>query len=213
MSEQKNPSDKASERKKSLIQWVGLIVIAGTLYLTGLHTPIIATMQQGLMLTGFFDARASDVESFDGPFLSNSDYNFQMTTADGQELRLRDLEDDVTFVNVWASWCPPCIAEMPTIETLYSEIGDHDNISFVMLSVDEEREKAVEFMEGNGYTMPYQFPASARPEVFQSSQIPTTYVISREGQIVYEKAGFADYSAPEFRDWLLKLSEGDEEPA
>ena len=101
---------------------------------------------------------------------------------------------------------------MPTIETLYTELGDHENIRFVMLSVDEERENAVEFMEGNGYTMPYQFPASAIPEVLQSSQIPTTYVISREGRIVYEKAGFADYSAPEFRDWLLELSEGDEEP-
>ena len=209
MSKQKKSTTKTSERKKSLIQWVALIVIAGTLYLTGWHTPIIATMQQGLLLTGFFDARAADVETSEGPFLTDSDYNFRMITADGQELKLRELKGDVTFVNVWASWCPPCIAEMPTIETLYSEIGDRDNISFVMLSVDEEREKAVEFMERYSYTMPYQFPASARPEVFQSTQIPTTYVISREGQIVYEKAGFADYSAPAFRDWLLDLSEGD----
>ena len=199
--------DGKSGLNKSLLQWLGIGAVIGILWVTGLHTHVIVGMQKAMLYTGLFNAQIVDIETADGPFLTDADYNFSMVTGEGNPVSLGDFKGNVTFVNVWASWCPPCVAEMPTIESLYSQVSDHDDIRFVMLSVDQERKDARDFMNNRGYRMPYQFPASSMPNAFNSSVLPTTYVVSKEGQIVYKKEGIADYSSPTFRDWLIELAE------
>lgn len=202
-----NRKSKASSFKRTLLEWLGIAAVFGVLYITGLHTEVLGTMQRALLWTGLFDAERTEIETSEGPFLSDSDYGFTLTDSEGQRMNLDQLRGKVLFVNVWASWCPPCVAEMPTIETLYSNVSDNENIRFVMLSFDEEREKAVDFMERKEFSLPYHFPASSVPPVFRSPYLPTTYVVSKEGQIIFKKEGIADYSSPEFRDWLVELSE------
>ena len=206
-----NDQNKTHDRKlglnKNILQWLIMGAVIGILWITGLHTPVIVGMQRVMLYTGLFDAKIVDIETADGPFLRDTDYNFSMITNEGNPVNLGDFAGKVTFVNVWASWCPPCVAEMRTIETLYSQVSDHEDIRFLMLSVDEERKSASDFMNKRGYSMPYQFPTSSIPIVFNSSVLPTTYVVSKEGQIVYMKEGIADYSSPAFRDWLIKLAE------
>jgi len=199
---------KTSKLKRNLIEWGVIGGVIAILYFTGLHTHVLGTMQRAMLLTGFFDAKP-DVTHSDGPMLSNQDYRFRMVTSKGEEFTLGDFEGSVTFVNVWASWCPPCIAEMPTIETLHRELNDRENIRFILLSLDEDRERAVNFMEGRNFSLPYHFPESPVPAALRSGVLPTTYVISKKGQIVYKKQGIADYSSPVFRDWLIELSEED----
>ena len=193
--------------KKDILQWLGIGAVIGILWITGLHTHVIVGMQKALLYTGLFNARIMDIETADGPFLTDIDYNFSMITSQGNPVSFGDFEGKVIFINVWASWCPPCVAEMPTIESLYSQVSDHEDIRFVMLSVDQERKNASDFMNNRGYSMPYQFPTSTMPNAFNSSVLPTTYVVSMDGQIVYKKEGIADYSSPAFRDWLIKLAE------
>ncbi len=197
--------EKKAARKRNLIEWG--VIGAGILFLytTGLHTQVIGTMQRTLLWTGLMDAKPTEVQT-DGPFLTDEDYRFIMATHDDVPQTLSEMQGDVIFVNIWASWCPPCIAEMPTIETLYSELKGHENIQFLLLSMDEERERATQFMEKRGFTVPYHFPASPVPSPIHSTLLPTTYVISKEGQVVYEKRGIADYSNPVFRNWLVELS-------
>ncbi len=204
---QKKDQSGKSGLKKNVFQWLSIGAVISFLWLTGLHTNVIVGIQQGMLYTGLFNAKIVDIETADGPFLTDTDYNFAMVTAGGEQVFLSDFKGKVTFVNVWASWCPPCVAEMPTIETLYTQVSEHEDIRFIMLSVDEERANANTFMSNKGYTMPYQFPASPLPNAFNSTALPTTYVVSRDGQIVYEKAGIADYSSPAFRDWLIELAE------
>src|SRR5690625_7940821 len=129
-----------------------------------------------------------------------------MATHDDVPQTLSEMQGDVIFVNIWASWCPPCIAEMPTIETLYSELKGHENIQLLLLSMDEERERATQFMEKRGFTVPYHFPASPDPSPIHSTLLPTTYVISKQGQEDNDKRGIADYRNPVFRNWLVELS-------
>lgn len=200
-----NKEKKKQSSKKNLIEWgvIGTVILV--LYVTGLHTQVIGTMQRALLWTGLMDAKPTEVSS-DAPFLSEQDFRFVMAYTDNTTEILADMRGSVIFVNVWASWCPPCIAEMPTIETLYTELKDHENIRFILLSMDEDREKAVNFMENRGFTVPYQFPASPIPNAIRSTLLPTTYVISREGQVIYEKRGIADYSTPSFRNWMVDLS-------
>lgn len=202
MSEQEK---KRSKRKKSLIEWAVIGGVVLILYTTGLHTQVLGTMQRAMLWTGLFNATPG-VTTADGPQLDSREMQFRMLTSEGEEITLEEFRGSVTFVNVWASWCPPCIAEMPTIETLYRELEDHDDIRFILLSMDEERERAVNFMEGKDFSLPYQFPESRLPEALQSRVLPTTYVISKQGQVIYKKQGIADYSSPSFRDWLVELS-------
>ncbi len=196
-----------SSFKRTLLEWLGIAAVFGLLYATGLHTEVLGTMQRALLWTGFFDAERTGIETSEGPFLSDSDYGFAMFDDKGRRITLDEFRGKVLFVNVWASWCPPCVAEMPTIETLYSKVRDNENIQFIMLSFDEEQDKAVEFMERKSFSLPYQFPASSVPQVFRSPYLPTTYVISKEGQIIFRKEGIADYSSTAFREWLVELSE------
>jgi len=202
----KSDKKKISGKKKNLLEWGAIIGVIAILYFTGLHTQVIGTMQKGLLWTGLMDAKPTEVNN-SGPYLSEQDYRFIMTTADDETLTLSDMRGSVIFVNVWASWCPPCIAEMPTIESLYSELRDHDNIRFILLSMDEEKERAVNFMENRNFETPYMFPASQIPSALRGTVLPTTYVISKEGQVIYEKRGIADYSTAPFRNWLVELSE------
>tara|TARA_R100001143_G_C3361367_1_gene137079 strand:+ start:15144 stop:15761 length:618 start_codon:yes stop_codon:yes gene_type:complete len=197
---------RISDKKKNLIEWGVILGVIAILYITGLHTQVIGTMQQALLWTGLMDANLSEVIK-DGTFLSDQDYHFIMATADDDTLTLNEIRGSVIFVNVWASWCPPCIAEMPTIETLYNELKDHEKIRFILLSMDEEQDRAVNFMENREFKTPYLFPKSQIPTVLRGKVLPTTYIISKDGQVIYEKRGLADYSSPEFRDWLIELSE------
>lgn len=201
--------DKKKQRgwKRSFIEWGVMLAVGAFLYATGLHTEVLGTMQRAMLWTGLFDADTSEIVTTDGPMLSDSDYQFAMQTTGGETVSLSDYRGDVVFVNVWASWCPPCVAEMPTIETLYENVSSHENIKFILLSMDEDHQKAVDFMEGKEFPMPYYFPASGLPNKFRSQYLPTTYIISKEGQIIYKKEGIADYSSTSFAQWMIEQAE------
>lgn len=196
-----------SSWKRNLIEWGVIGSIALILYVTGLHTEVIGTLQRAMLWTGLFDADTSKIATTEGPHLDTRDYNFALQASDGTQTTLGDFKGQVLFVNVWASWCPPCIAEMPTIETLYKAVGDHPKIKFILLSMDQNQKKAVNFMENKEFAMPYYFPRSRLPNKLQSQYLPTTFVISKKGKIVYKKEGIADYSSPNFAQWMRDLTE------
>ncbi len=205
----KRETDKSSSKKrlkKSAFEWGGILAVIGILYITGWHTEVIGTMQRALLWTGIFDAETTEIEKVAGPDLRSSDYDFTLAQLDGEELRLGKYKGKVLFINFWASWCPPCVAEMPTIENLYGEVGDHEDIRFLLISLDENHQKARNFMERKDFPMPYMFPVSGFPGVFEHQYIPTTFIVSKEGQIVYKREGIADYSSERFKEWMLNLA-------
>jgi thiol-disulfide isomerase/thioredoxin len=200
-------SKNESGFKRPLLEWGGLAIIVAILYFTGLHTEVLGAMQRAMLWTGLFNAKTHKVATTDGPMLSKASYNMPLSTSEGEQVRLGNYKGKVLFVNIWASWCPPCVAEMPTIKTLYNKVKDNEHIKFVMISLDEKKKDAVDFMEGKDLPMPYYFPTSGIPHVFQSSYIPTTYVVSKEGKIIYKHGGMANYGAKDFSKWLTKQAE------
>jgi thiol-disulfide isomerase/thioredoxin len=198
---------KMSGFKRSLLEWGGLAAIVAILYFTGLHTEVLGAVQRAVLWTGLFNAKTHKVATTNGPMLTKSTYNMPLETAKGKQVQLKKYKGKVLFVNIWASWCPPCIAEMPTIKTLYNKVKDHGNIKFVLISLDEKKKDAVSFMNDKDFPMPYYFPTSGIPSVFQSSYIPSTYVISKDGKIIYEHGGMSNYGKKDFREWLIKQAE------
>jgi thiol-disulfide isomerase/thioredoxin len=200
-------TDSKSSWKRTLLEWTAIGSVALLLYVTGLHTQVIGTLQRAMLWTGLFDADTSKIATTEGPQLSNQDYDLILQTPDENQLSLRDFKGDVLFINIWASWCPPCIAEMPTIKTLHQAVDDHPNIKFILLSMDEDRQKAIDFMDERKFAMPYYFPAFRLPSKLQSQYLPTTYVIAKSGQVVYKQEGIADYSSLNFAQWMRDLAE------
>lgn len=198
-----NESENNSKnRKRSLIEWGVIIGIILLLYASGWHTQVIGTMQRGLLATGLIKPSVPELTN-DFPVASRE---FYFADEDGRITSLADFDDNVVFMNIWATWCPPCIAEMPSIQALYNSMRDEQNIAFVLVSMDEDFSKAIEFMKKRNYDMPiFHYRTKARGS-YESTVIPTTYVISRDGRLVLEKRGLAKYDTPEFKEFLLELS-------
>lgn len=190
-----------------------MLGIFGILYLTGLHTEAIAQVQRILLATGIkkadvpaIDEAASGTAAYATSAANMAGAGFRMVDLEGKTVTFESLKGKVIFLNIWATWCPPCIAEMPNIHSLYKKM-DPEKIAFVMLSVDEGgMEKVKKFVDKKGYTFPVYLPASQFPQEFYSDAIPTTFIISPEGRIVAKQEGMAEYDTKEVREFLQGLA-------
>ena len=109
-------------------------------------------------------------------------YSFKMKDIEGNEVTLKSLNDKPIILNFWASWCPPCKAELGDFEKMYKQYGN--KINFVMLSVDEAFSDALAIAEENGYTFPIYHDAMGEGSFYYSiSSIPQTYFINSDGYI------------------------------
>ena len=127
------------------------------------------------------------------------DYDWVLKKIGGDQENLSSSEGKVTIVNLWATWCPPCIAEMPSFQKLYNDYSGKADFYFVS---SEEPEKLENFLGKHNYSFPVFIPASPAPDVLQSNSLPTTYVISKSGEILVEKTGAADWNDEDFREKL-----------
>jgi thiol-disulfide isomerase/thioredoxin len=119
-------------------------------------------------------------------------YQWVLGTSNSEPCFLGDLRGQVIFLNFWATWCPPCVAELPEIEKAYKKYGNQ--VAFLLVT--NEKPGTVEaFMEKHGYDLPVFYPGTKIPEVFESGSIPTTFIISREGKIVTRKTGAANWDS------------------
>jgi len=201
MSESKPTDEKASKPKKNkyrreLIEWMILVTIGTFLYVTGLHTEVIGQLQRIVLATGIISPETTE----DAPKAS---YNVMLADVSGKSHSLEEFKGKTIFINFWATWCPPCVAEMPDIQNLYDEVGNE--VAFVMISLDDEPQKAINFVARKEFTMPIYFLKSGLPSVYNPSSIPTTYVISPEGEIVVTRHGMAKYSGDNFVEFLRGL--------
>lgn len=134
--------------------------------------------------------------------LKDSDYQWAYQDLEGTLESFSSLKGEVIFLNYWATWCPPCIAEMPNIQALYDQMGD--KVRFVLLS-QESPDVIQAFMDKNAYRLPVFRPMGNPPAVFQSRAIPATYVIDPDGRIVVQKTGSARWDSQEFINYLESL--------
>lgn len=137
------------------------------------------------------------------PVHSKVDINWNLITAHGTEINLEEkFKDQVVFINFWATWCPPCIAEMPTIEKLYQTY--RDKIGFAMIS-NEDIGMIEDFRNRNKYTFPVYQIEMKIPKVFNLSIIPATFIISPDRKIALKHVGGADWSHADVMKFLDEL--------
>lgn len=184
---------------------VGLAAVFGT----SLRLPVVSTLQRGLLATGLW---RPDLPTRPAPYALASmrpaayPHDVPLYTLGGQPANLTQFRGKVVLVNVWASWCPPCLAEMPGLQALYQRV-DTAKVAFVLVSADEDPGRAKALLKHKGYTMPVYFPAAPLPAPFASASIPYTVILAPDGQVAARHAGMADYDTDEFRQALERLAE------
>ncbi len=125
----------------------------------------------------------------------------RLTAADGSLRTLNEFTGKKIFVNLWATWCPPCRAEIPSIEALKATV-DTGKVEFIMLSLDENFELAKTFARENSMTASIYTPADNLPSLFQTEGIPATFIFNERGELIRQQLGAADYNTPEYRALL-----------
>lgn len=131
-----------------------------------------------------------------------SSYQWQLKDANGKTVSLEAYKGKIIFINFWATWCPPCIAEMPSIQKLYADY--QDKMVFLFVTTDSF-EKANAFMIKENLTLPVHQSLSNPPLELESSTIPATYLIDKQGNIIVAKIGTADWNSDSFREKLNEL--------
>ncbi len=131
--------------------------------------------------------------------LGEDDYGWKLTAMDGRETTLAEHRGKVVFVNVWATWCGPCVVEMPSIQALYSVAGK-EGVDFVLVS-EEEAPTVKSFIEQEKYTFPV-FTAGRLPEKFKTQGIPATFIVDKQGSIAHRHVGAADWNTESCRTLL-----------
>jgi len=123
--------------------------------------------------------------------------SFKLQAADGSILNLEDLKGKKIFVNLWATWCPPCRAEIPSIEKLYKKT-DKDKVAFVMLSLDDNFNSAKRFAKTKHMQLPIYYPAENLPSLFNINGIPATFIFDEKGELIKSNIGMDDYNTSSY---------------
>lgn len=130
-------------------------------------------------------------------------YNWQLNGLNTESINFNKLKDKVVFVNFWATWCPPCRAEMPMIQDLYNDYKD--KIAFVFVT-NESWETVEKFYLKNEYNLPTYNSVSAPPSKFtETNSIPATYLLDKNGNILISKTGSANWNSSKVRNLLDDL--------
>ena len=124
----------------------------------------------------------------------------------GNTLNLADQKGKVIFINFWATWCPPCIAEMPSINSLYHKFKNSDNIIFVIADADGDFNASTKFMRKKDLHFPLYISTGILPKTIFEGTLPTTVIINKKGEIVYRHEGAADYDSPKMVSFINELS-------
>ncbi|QEM03241.1 TlpA family protein disulfide reductase [Mucilaginibacter rubeus] len=158
---------------------------------------------RGLMSLGFFQPDPRGYVKHQENVANVPDIQFK--DAAGNATSLSTLKSKVVFINYWATWCPPCIAEMPKINELYKKFRNDPKVAFLLVDVDNDLPKAKAFMLKNRYDLPLYLQDSNVPGTLLGGTIPTTLVFDKEGKLIYKHSGAADYSSEEFEKFMRNL--------
>ena len=130
--------------------------------------------------------------------------NFEVQMFDGSTVKLADLKGKVVLLNFWATWCPPCRAELARVEKDIIERFQGEPFVFIPVSRGEKRETVAAFREKMGYTFPMGLDTeSTIYKKYAETYIPRNFLIDKEGKVVKASVG---YDEAEFAE-LIKLIE------
>jgi thiol-disulfide isomerase/thioredoxin len=126
---------------------------------------------------------------------------FTLTKLDGSSLKLDDYRGKIIVMNFWATWCGPCLTEMPLFEKTIAKYKADKDVIFLAITTDEDRELVAPFLKQYKFNLPVAH-AEYLNDLFAVSSIPTTIILDRKGEIAFRQTGFNSHE-----DFVEVLSE------
>lgn len=137
--------------------------------------------------------------------ISNSkqitNYNWELEGLNTANTNFSAFKNKVVFISFWATWCPPCVAEMPSIQALYNDYKD--DIVFIFIT-NEDKNIVTSFLTKHHYTLPVYNTFNSLKEFPEVTSIPRTFVIDKNGYIRVDKTGAANWNSNNFRKELIQ---------
>lgn len=189
---------KTMMTKKNIINAIFIALFLVVLFVPSAKAFLI----QGLMEIGLFKPKTEPIAA-ETPAADLSGIKFE--DKSGKVIDLGSLKGKVIFINFWATWCPPCLAEMPSINKLYEQYKDDKDVVFIMVDADSDLVKSQKYMQGRGYKMPVYSVASNIPETLFKGSLPTTLVFDKHGRLSYNDSGAANYASSKFIAFIEQL--------
>jgi len=165
--------------------WLDIVLVALILVVLIPQT----RMPIQVFLQRFVSTAPSEIDK--GERIVISDFTWELVSLDGNMVAFDKSEGKVILVNFWATWCPPCVAEMPSLQELYNTYGAQVDFYFV---TSETPEVARQFLQNTKYTFPVFLASQWPPKEIQTQTIPTTYLISKKREIVVKEKGAANWN-------------------
>lgn len=183
---------KISKLKPSNIIFFGILVL---ILIPQTRQPIQVFLHKGLAL--FSPSVVNEKKQ-----IILADYNWKLVDINGSTFNLEEAKGKVVFINFWATWCPPCIAEMPSLQKLYDDY--QDKIVFLLVS-NESSEVINGFIKEKGYSFQVYGSLSKPPKDLETRSIPRTFLIDKNGAIIMDKNGAANWSSDFVRTTINNL--------
>lgn len=134
-------------------------------------------------------------------------YELSFKNSRGHKVSLAQLRGKVVVINLWATWCPPCLAEMPSLDQLYKDFQYNNHIVFLAVDMDGNLKKSAKFLKKRGYSLPLYQLHTGLPQELNTRSIPTTIILDKAGKLVNKHVGGMDFGSKKFRKALQQLTD------
>jgi thiol-disulfide isomerase/thioredoxin len=124
----------------------------------------------------------------------------------GKTVRLSELKDTVVFVNFWATWCPPCREEMPSIQALHNKFKDQKDFRMITILYRDKYDNAMAYMKDNKYDFPVVVDIDEKTaKSYGVTGVPETYIVDKKGILREKMIGPFDWASPQAVDRISDL--------
>jgi cytochrome c biogenesis protein CcmG, thiol:disulfide interchange protein DsbE len=138
------------------------------------------------------------------PLVGSNAPDFTVTDAD-RTISLKDLRGKVVVLNFWATWCPPCVDEMPSLVQMQKQLKDR-GVTVLAVSVDDDARQYHSFLEKYKVDLlTVRDPRQKSNELYGTFKFPETYIVDRQGVLRRKFIGPVDWTKPDVVDYLAKL--------
>jgi peroxiredoxin len=132
--------------------------------------------------------------------------NLMIADRSGQTIDLSKAKGKLVIIHFWATWCPPCVEEVPALSRFWEQYQGRDDIALYAISVDKDWKTIDQFNAKNPNKLPlYIDPKETTAKRFGTSQYPETYIVNKNGRVLERVPGAVSWDDPEIRKRIEQL--------
>jgi peroxiredoxin len=132
--------------------------------------------------------------------------NLEIADREGKKLDLSKTKGKLVLIHFWATWCPPCVEEVPALSRFWERYKGRDDIELYAISVDKDWKTIDAFSKKNPNRLPlYIDPTASTAKRFGTTQYPETYIVNKNGRVLERIPGAVSWDDPEVRKRIEQL--------